>query len=213
MKLYALPPSPNTVKVAALIHHLGLDVEIVPVDMTTGANKTPEYLEMNPNGLMPTLEDGDFHLWESNAILQYLAQKNPESGLYPTDIQGQADVTRWFQWNSAHMGAAIRPYMYERMVKPMMMGQPTDEEVVAKAEPDFKRFAGVLEGHLSKHDFLVGNKLSVADFAVAANLIYAGPARIPMGDFPKLQAFVQRIAGTDAWKKAIPQMPAAAARA
>jgi len=66
---------------------------------------TPEYVTLNPNRKMPTLEDNGFALWEMTAILFYLAAKRPESGLWPADLRGQADVLRWFAWESAHCDA------------------------------------------------------------------------------------------------------------
>ncbi len=102
MKLHVFPPSPRALKVLALARHLNYDFEIVLVDLFKGEQRAPGYAALNPNMRMPVLEDGDYKLWESNAILQYLAAKKPESGLWPADIRGQADVARWCNWESAH---------------------------------------------------------------------------------------------------------------
>jgi glutathione S-transferase len=206
MKLYGIPFSPNTFKVVALINQLGLKVEVIPVDPSTGFLQTAEFLAHNPNGLTPTLVDGDFSLWESNAILFYLANLAPESGLYPQDLKAKAAVHRWISWSEGHWGQAIRPYMFERMVKKMFRNEPPDEAAVAKAEPDFKKFAKVLDQYLSKHQYLVGDKLTIADFPVAAPLVYAQAAGLPLAEFPNVAAYAQRVLTTDAWKKAIPQM-------
>ena len=78
MKLYGrFPPSPNTWKVRAVAAHLGIPLEIEFVDLTKGASRTPEYLALNPTGRTPTLVDGDFVLWKSKAIMQYLASQKP----------------------------------------------------------------------------------------------------------------------------------------
>jgi glutathione S-transferase len=95
MKLYVLPPSPRAFKVTALRNHLGLDCETQIVDLGKGDQLTPEYVAMNPNRKMPVLEDDGFVLWESNAILFYLASKKPQSGRWPSDLKRQADVLRW----------------------------------------------------------------------------------------------------------------------
>jgi len=79
MKLYGFPPSPNTWKVRAVAAHLGIPLELEFVDLTKGQHRTPEYLALNPTGRTPTLVDGDFRLWESNAIMQYLASQKPNS--------------------------------------------------------------------------------------------------------------------------------------
>ena len=92
MKLYVFPPSPRAFKVRALVRHLNLDVEECLVDLFKGEQRAPSYAALNPNMRMPVLIDGDFVLWESNAILMYLAAKKPAAGLWPSDARGQADV-------------------------------------------------------------------------------------------------------------------------
>lgn len=208
MKLYALPPSPNTFKVVALAHHLGLELEVVNMDVATGAHKAPEYMAKNPNALMPTLEDGDFHLWESNAILMYLAMKKPESGMWPSDLQGQAKVQQWLSWSVCHWGPAMRPFIFERIVKARFGMGPADEAEIAKATEAFPKVADVLEGHLKTHQFLVGDKLTIADFAVAAASPYVAMAGVPLDNYPNIKAYGERITGSEHWKKAMGPMPA-----
>src|SRR6266851_1861136 len=85
MKLYLFPPSARVLAILALRNHLALDCELNPIDLGRGDQLTPEYLALNPDRKMPTLTDGEFVLWESNAILFYMASKRPESGLWPSD--------------------------------------------------------------------------------------------------------------------------------
>src|SRR5215469_9545565 len=80
MKLYVLPPSPRAFKVIVLKNYLGIECEMHIIDLGKGDQLTPEYIAMNPNKKMPVLEDDGFVLWESNAILFYLASKKPQSG-------------------------------------------------------------------------------------------------------------------------------------
>lgn len=81
MKLYYFPRSPNTRKVWATAIALGIDLELELVDLLAGQQRNPAYLKLNPNGLTPTLQDGDFVLWESNAMMQYVASKKTEQPL------------------------------------------------------------------------------------------------------------------------------------
>src|SRR5258708_8577644 len=101
IELYVFPPSPRAFKVMAVAEHLGLDVTIRMIDLLKGEQKTPQYAALNPNMRMPTLKDGDYVLWESEAILQYLASKKPDSGLLPRDERCRLDVTRW-QFSDLH---------------------------------------------------------------------------------------------------------------
>ena len=85
IELYVFPPSPRAFKVMAAANHLGIDYKLHMVDLRKGEQKSPQYAALNPNMRMPTLKDGDFVLWESNAILQYLAGARPQSGLLPAE--------------------------------------------------------------------------------------------------------------------------------
>ncbi len=85
-----------------MTQHYRQSCEVQLVDFRRGEQRTPEYAALNPNRNMPTLEDNGFVLWESNAILFYLAAQRPESGLWPTDLQAQADVMRWLAWERGH---------------------------------------------------------------------------------------------------------------
>ena len=105
MRLYLFPLSTRVLALVALKNHLALDCELKPIDLGRGDQLTPEYVALNPNKKMPTLKDGEFVLWESNAILFYMAAQRPESGLWPADLRGQADVLRSLAWQSAHLDA------------------------------------------------------------------------------------------------------------
>jgi glutathione S-transferase len=208
LKLYAIPRSPNSIKVIAVIHQLGLDVDVVPVSPQSGFQRSEEYLALNPNGLMPTLVDDGFSLWESNAILVYLTSKVPGQTLFPAEARAQANVLRWIFWNGAHFGPSTRPYLVERVMKPMMRQEPPDEEKVREAEPLFLETARILDEHLAHHSFISGERMSLADFAVAANLAYAQAARLPMESMKNIQSWLAKITELPAWQKAAPEMAA-----
>jgi hypothetical protein len=127
MKLYLFPPSARVLGIVALKNHLALDCEMQPIDLGRGDQLTPQYLALNPNKKMPTLEDDGFVLWESNAILFYMAAKRPETGLWPSDLKGQADVLRWLAWESAHWDAeSCGMVAYEKASKTVLgLGPPT----------------------------------------------------------------------------------------
>ena len=106
IRIHAFPPSPRAFKVLCLANHLGIDYQLVFLDMLQGAHRGPDFAAINPNMRMPVLEEDGFCLWESNAILQYLASKEPESGVLPLDERDRADVSRWQFWDSAHWDPA-----------------------------------------------------------------------------------------------------------
>jgi glutathione S-transferase len=210
MKLYGFAPSPNTWKVRALAAYLKTPLEFEFVDLTKGASHTPAYLAINPTGRTPTLVDGDFKLWESNAIMQYIASKTSDS-VWPNDARNRADIARWQFWQLAHWGAeACQPLTFQRLVKQIINLGPPDEAVVAKATECFNKEAKLLDAHLAKQKYLVGDTLTIADFAVAAPLFHAERAEMPLGPYANMRGWFGRVSALSCWREAAPQMPAAA---
>src|SRR5882724_9281579 len=171
IRLHVFPPSPNAIKVIAAAHHLGIEFEPRIVDLTKGEQQKPEFVALNPNRKMPVLEEDGFVLWESNAILQYLAAKRADHGLWPSEPRRQADVSRWQCWELAHWGPACGTLVFERFVKRFFgQGDPNPAEV-ARGEEEFHRYAEVLNQHLRHRDWLVGSTVTLADITVDAWLV------------------------------------------
>ncbi len=211
MKLIGFPPSPNTWKVRAVAVHLGIPLEFEFVDLTKGASHTPDYLALNPTGRTPTLIDGDLKLWESTAIMQYLASRKPNS-LWPDDARARADIMRWQSWQLAHFSKeGCEPLLFQRVVKQILNLGPPDEAVVASGLAAFNKEAKVLDTHLVTQPYLVGKELTLADFSVAAPLFYAERAELPVAPYAHLKAWFGRISTLPCWSATAPQFTAAAA--
>lgn len=208
MKLYGFPPSPNTWKVRAVANHLGLPLDLELIDLTKGGAHTPDYLALNPTGRTPTLVDGDFILFESNAIMQYLAGKTPNP-LWPNDPRTRAEITRWQCWQLAHWDKeACEPLIFNRLVKKILNLGPPDEAAVAKGTDAFNREAKLLDAHLAKQPYLAGKELTLADFAVAAALFYTKEGELPVGPYARMQEWFGRVSALPAWRDTAPQMAA-----
>ncbi len=211
MKLIGFPASPNTWKVRAVAAHLGLPLDFEFVDLTKGHSHTPDYLALNPTGRAPTLIDGDFTLWESTAIMQYLADQKPNT-LWPDDAHMRADIVRWQSWQLAHWGKeACEPLLIERIVKQILKLGPPDRAICTKAETCFARDAAILEAHFAKQPYLAGDTVTLADFSVAVVLFYAERAQLPLASYPNVQAWFARVAALPCWQETAPQFTAAAA--
>ncbi|HTO54234.1 MAG TPA: glutathione S-transferase family protein [Myxococcota bacterium] len=204
MKLYVFPPSPRALKVRALVRHLDLDVEEHVVDLFKGEQRAADYAALNPNMKMPVLVDGDFVLWESNAILQYLAARQPASGLWPNDIRLQAEISRWANWESAHWTPAITPIVFERVVKQLagMPGGPNEAEV-ARGEALFHPLARVLNSHLRGRKWLVGERLTIAEFVLGTSMAFGDAARVPFEKYPEIVRWYDGFRVLPAWQKAL----------
>ena len=212
MKLYLFSLSGRVVGIVALKHHLALDCEVVPIDLGRGDQLTPEYLALNPNKKMPTLEDNGFVLWESNAILFYMAAKHPAKGLWPTDVAAQADVLRWLAWESAHWDAeSIGMVIFEKNSKGVLgLGAP-DPAFIARGEQNFSRFAAVLDEALKGRTWLVGGRLTIADFSVGGLVPSAERAGLPVGRFPEVARWYRGLTALPAWREALASRDAAIA--
>ena len=216
IEIYAFPPSPRAFKAIAVANHLGLDVTVRPLDFSKGEHKTPEYAALNPNMMMPTLRDGDYVMWEANAIMQYLAGRKPQGGLLPSDERGRLDVTRWQFWDLAHWDPAVAILLFENLVKARFnMGEP-DAAQIAKGTEMFHRAAKVLDGQLKSRKFVTGDTLTLADFALGAPLNYAGEARFPLEPYGEIRRWHAGLMALPAWQKTMAQSalpPRAAAAA
>jgi glutathione S-transferase len=204
MKLYVFPPSGRALGVVALQNHLALDCEVRTIDLSGGDQRSPEYLALNPNSKMPTLEDDGFALWEANAILLYLAAKRPESGLWPSDVKGQADVLRWLAWESAHWDAeSIGMVVFEKSSKAVMGLGPPDPAFIVRGEQNFVRFAAVLDASLRGKTWLTGERLTIADFSIGGLVPSAERAGLPVRDFPEIVRWYSGLAALPAWRAAL----------
>jgi glutathione S-transferase len=212
MKLYLFPLSGRVIGIVALKHHLALDCEVVPIDLGRGDQLAPQYLALNPNKKMPTLEDDGFVLWESNAILFYMAAQYREKGLWPSDLKGQSDVLRWLAWESAHWDAeSIGMVVFEKSSKAVLgLGAP-DPAFIARGEQNFSRFAAVLDEALKGKSWLAGERLTIADFAVGGLIPSAERLELPVAKFPEISRWYRSLSALPAWREALASRDAAMA--
>lgn len=206
MKLYSIALSNNCRRVNATIQHLGLDVTIAEQG-SFGDLKTPEFLAMNPNGKVPLLVDGDLRLWESRAIMQYVATKKPGNTLWPSDPMRQADISRWQFWEAAHLSRGTSPFAFENMFKKIFMKQDADPAALVAAERDWHATAPILEAQLASRKFILGNDVTLADFSVGACFSYAEPSGLPMDKYPHIKSWLGRLNELPAWKNTAPKLP------
>jgi glutathione S-transferase len=158
----------------------------------------PTFLMMNPNGLVPVLEESDRTLWETDAIALRLSR------LSGTDFwpDGQSEeVVMWLSWSAHHFTQAGSTLYFENIVGPRFMGREPDARRVAGAVKEFRRFGKLLDGILGSRDWLVGGRLSYADFRVASALPFADRSGAPLGEFPNVSAWHDRLNQLDAWRE------------
>jgi glutathione S-transferase len=159
-------------------------------------------LAKNPNGKLPILEDGDFVLWESTAMLPYIAAKAGRVDLAPTTTRERAEVERWTSWQGAHFGPAIRKVAFERIVKKLGgLGAP-DEAIVKVGMEEFATTASVLEQSLGTKEYVCG-RLTIADFALAPYAALTASCGLDFEPYPKAKAWLARMVARDSMKKTL----------
>ncbi|HTE50160.1 MAG TPA: glutathione S-transferase family protein [Kofleriaceae bacterium] len=202
MKLFQIPFSPACQKVVAVAHEVGVPLELATVALFKGGARTPAMLAKNPNGKVPILEDGDFVLWESTAMLVYIAATAGREDLAPTTPRERAEVERWTSWEAAHFGPAIRKVAFERIVKKVAgLGAP-DEAVVKVGIEEFAARASVLEQSLGTKEYLCG-RLTIADFALAPYAVLTASCGLDFEPYPMAKAWLGRMTARDSMKKTL----------
>ncbi|HET7413165.1 MAG TPA: glutathione S-transferase family protein [Pararhizobium sp.] len=207
MKLY-YAETINPRKACAAARYLGSPVEFVRVDLAHGEHTKPKFAALNPNRKVPLLDADGKMIWEACAIMCFLARA-AKSDLWPDD-ERQVDVIRWLSWEARHFLPYAGVFYFEHIIKPMFHIGPADEAAIEKAKPDFRRFAAVLNDHLKGRRYLVGDGLTIADVAVGATLPYAEESHMPIGEFPEIVRWHDRLNELDAWREPFPATRAAA---
>ena len=193
MKLHSFFITPNNRKVEAFIKHFDLPVEIHQVSFKDNETKSDEFFAINPMRRVPVLVDDDLKLWESNAILTYLATKFPETNMLPTDMKGRADADRWLHWQSCHLMPAMGAL------------KQADEKDLTTLNP----LLDVLEVQLKDKDYVLG-ELSVVDFAIASYLITKLGRQLDYSNTPNVAAWRDRVLNLKGFVATEYKSPAAA---
>lgn len=157
----------NVQKVLWCCHELGLDYVRTDAGLHFGVTDTPEYLAMNPNQLVPTIEDGEVRLWESNVIVRYLAHRYGAGSLCPADIATRFDAERWMDWQATAFWPVLRP-LFIALIRTTPAER--DASVVSKAELLALSAVRILDRRLEDYVFLAGDAFTMGDIPAAATV-------------------------------------------
>jgi glutathione S-transferase len=201
MKIHADPITVNCRKVLAGLDLIGAPYELVLVDYFKGQQKEQPYLTVNPNASIPAMVDGDFVLWESNAILQYAADKVGNARAYPRDLKVRADINRWLLWESSSWFPSCYVYLVENCVKPLL-GGAADPAVLDAQGAQFHKLAAILDARLANSPWVAGDAPTIADIALAAPMHLHSWQRLPIGDHPNLKRWlVKNVETLPCWQR------------
>jgi glutathione S-transferase len=202
LKIWGRVNSVNVKKVLWAMEELGVKYERVDAGMEHGVVKTPEYQKMNPNSLVPTIDDDGFVLWESHAIVRYLAAKHGAGTLWPADLKQRADSDRWMDWAFTFQ-ASLRAVFWGLIRTPA-------EKRDLKAIEDGKKRCGELlaipDQALAHRPYVVGNSLTIGDIPLGCHVQLWMRLPIERPSQPNLERWFERL-GTRAPFRKIVDIP------
>ncbi len=191
MKIHADPITVNCRKVLAGLQLIGTPYEVVHVDYFKGAQKEEPYISINPNASVPAMVDGDFVLWESNAILQYAADKAGNEKVYPRNLKTRADINRWLLWESSSWFPSCYVFLVENCVKPLLGGAP-DPAILNAQQAQFHKLAGILDQRLAGNTWVAGDQVTIADIALASPMHLHGWQQLPLNGHKHLKRWLHQ---------------------
>ena len=186
LKLYGTPPT-RALRVVWLLNELGLEHELHPVDLMQDEHHQQNFLSLNPAAKVPVLVDGDLVLTESAAIQLYLAEKYPQAGFIPETLEDRAQMYRWMFFLVTEVEQPLWRIARHTFVYPDEKRIPQDVEL---ARQECLEMIAVLERHMSEREFMVGDRLSVADFNAAYTLDWANTEEV-LESAPRLRDYLK----------------------
>jgi glutathione S-transferase len=186
LKLYGAPPT-RALRVIWLLNELGLKYEMLPVDILQGETHHEDFRTLNPAAKVPVLVDGSLVLTESAAIQLYLADKNPQAGFIPEAVEDRAQMYRWIFFLVTEIEQPLWRIARHTVLYPKEKRLPQDVDL---ARQECVQMVAVLERHMEKREFMVGDRLSVADFNAAYTLDWANEEKMLDGS-PRLKKYLK----------------------
>jgi glutathione S-transferase len=189
LKIWGRLNSVNVKKAVWAAEELGLKYERTDAGMQFGVNKTPEYLKMNPTGLVPTIDDDGFVLWESHTIVRYLAAKHGAGTLCPAGLQARADAERWMDWAFTFQGAM-------RNVFWGLIRTPPEKRDLKAIEEGIRRSTELLaipEALFARNKYVAGDSFTMGDIPLGCEVQRWMGVPIQRPSFPHVEAWFARL--------------------
>jgi glutathione S-transferase len=181
------------------LEEIGAQYEISRIDLLKGEQKNPDYLKLNPNGKVPTLKDGSFILWESNAILLYLAEKFPVVQLLPTDGHDRARVFQWLLFEQTTFRPPLSSLVRQTRFTP---SEQQDKNLIEQTWNEVRSNMRILQDALAERDY-IGKTFSIGDMAVLPYIYLATDLGLDITPWSSVAAYYKRLSVRPAWQKVI----------
>jgi glutathione S-transferase len=200
MRLWGRATSVNVQKALWALEELGLAYERIDAGGAYGGTDTPEYRSMNPNRLVPTLQDGGLVLWESNAIVRYLADAYGRARLRPEDPKTAAVADQWMDWQQTTLAGALTPLFWETVRKPPSQRSP---ERIKDLLGQSGKLLGVLDALLADREWLAGDAFSMGDIPAGAMLWRWYTMEMDRPVLPNVDRWYERLSSRPAYRKTV----------
>lgn len=198
LKIWGRRDSFNLQKVMWCVGELGIAHQRIDAGGRHGVTDTPEYRAMNPNGRVPTIDDDGFVLWESNAIVRYLAARHGMGTLCPEDPQVRADADRWMAWQSGTVGAVMRPLIMTMLRTP---AEDRDWETVAAQMAAAGHYWAMLDARLAEHAYVAGDSFTMGDIPMGTYAYRWFSIDAERPDLPCLADWYDRLCDRPAYRR------------
>jgi len=202
IKLYCFGESGNAYKAALTLELSGLEWEPVYVDFFGGETRSPEYREINSMGEVPVMVDGDLTLSQSGAIQDFISTKSSKMGGHSANER--REIMRWILWDNHKLSSVAG---ITRFLMNFLPEEQRPAEVIAFNQGRLKASYTILNDELADKDWLVGDRLTIADIACCGYLFYPEPFGFDRAEWPNIDAWLTRISETEGWKHPYDLMP------
>jgi glutathione S-transferase len=198
LKIWGRANSINVQKVLWCVDELGVAFERVDAGMSFGVVNEPGYRAMNPNGRVPTIDDAGFTLWESNAIVRYLAAKHGAGALWPESLQQRADSDRWMDWCTGTLAAPMTALFWQLV---RTAPDKRDAKAIEEASAQCAALFGIVDERLADRPFIAGHHLTMGDIPLGCFLYRWKALPAPHPQLAHLEAYLARLAERPAYAR------------
>jgi glutathione S-transferase len=200
LRIWGRNNSVNVQKPLWCCEEMGVQYERVDAGGTFGVVNTPQYRNLNPNGLVPTIEDDGFVLWESNAIVRYLAAKHSAGKLWPEDLNVRAEADKWMDWQNTTFWPTFRPLFWNLVRTP---ADQRDDKAMEDSRLKTAEILEYLDAHLKNRAYVAGDALTMGDIPMGCALQRWMTLPIDHPEMPNLERWYDALTGRPAYKKIV----------
>ena len=200
LRIWGRNNSVNVQKVLWCMEEIGLGYERIDAGLAFGVVNTPQYRSLNPNGLVPTIDDDGFVLWESNAIVRYLAAKHAAGTLWPADLKTRAEADRWMDWNNTTFWPAIRP-LFQGLVR--IAPDKRDPRALEDSRLKTVEVVRIVDAHLQSREYLAGDAFTMGDVVLGCAMWRWMALPVERPAMPNAQRWFDALASRPACQKVV----------